>query len=249
MEIIWITLINQGYIEYTKNFLKALEVNRVENFRLIIYCINEETIEELRENRYCECINANIFLDSKEYTDKFTIFETDEYKRIVFGKLDAIKYTLENNKEKMVGYIDMDIVLFRNPTEVIMDEMKKYPEYEVYSQCDEKKICRDKFNCRKICSGLSVFRNKEEIYECLDYREEDIKKYMEDQSYLLEKMNKKGIKHITIDKNVFINGGYKYIYRKEIPVEFPKNKCAVHYNFIAGNEKIYRMKVQNMWYL
>ena len=249
MDIIWITLINHGYIEYTRNFLKALEVNRVENFRLIIYCINEETIEELRENRYCECVNANVFLDKKEYTDKFTVFQTEEYKRIVFAKLDAIKYTLENNKEKMVGYIDMDIVLFRNPTEVIMEEMIKYPEYDVYSQCDENKICRDKFNCRKICSGLCVFKNKEEMYECFNYREEDLKEFIGDQDVLLYNLNKHNMRHITIDKNVFINGGYKYIFRKEIQVEFPKNKCAVHFNFIAGNEKIHRMKVQKMWYI
>jgi len=251
MEIKWITLINYGYIEYTKNFLKSIEVNKVKDFRLVIYCINnkEKIEEELGEYKNIECVDAKVFLEEKEYTDKFTLYESTEYKKIVFAKLDAIKYTLKKNKENMVGYIDMDIVLFRNPSEIIEEEIKLYPEYDVYSQCDESKVCRDKFNCRKICSGLCVFRNREEIYKCLEYNVEEINNYMDDQHNLLEKLNKYGMKHITIDKNIFINGSYRYIYRKDTQVEFPKNKCAVHYNFIVGNEKIHRMKVQKMWYI
>jgi hypothetical protein len=251
MEIIWITLINYGYIEYTKNFLKSIEVNKVEDFRIVIYCINNkrEIEEELKEYKNYECIDANIFLNTKEYTDKFTEFMTMEYKRIVFAKLDAIKYTLKNNREKMVGYIDMDIVLFRNPTEEIEKEMEKNPGNEIYAQCDEKKICRNKYECRKICSGLCVFRNREEIIGCLDYKEEDIRRYMSDQDLLLENIKRMGIKYITISKDIFINGGYKYIYRKDNAVEFPKEKCSIHYNFIVGDEKIKRMKVQKMWYI
>ena len=42
-----------------------------------------------------------------------------EYKRLVFAKLDAILYTLKNTYDagvKVVGYIDRDIFLFKDPS-------------------------------------------------------------------------------------------------------------------------------------
>ncbi len=52
----WITLINQGYIEYTRNFLKSMDVYS-SHFPLIIYCLDEVTM-----NAFPGSIHANVFL-------------------------------------------------------------------------------------------------------------------------------------------------------------------------------------------
>ena len=38
-KIVWITLINKGYIDFTKNFLMSIKNRHINDFQLVIYCI------------------------------------------------------------------------------------------------------------------------------------------------------------------------------------------------------------------
>ena len=58
--LVWITLINSGYLNFTKNFLESMKVFN-SAFKLIVYCIDKESIEALRNYDNCICINANNF--------------------------------------------------------------------------------------------------------------------------------------------------------------------------------------------
>jgi hypothetical protein len=150
-KLIWITMINYGYINYAKNFLKSMEVANV-NFKLIIYCIDyEKIIEELKDfsDRNYVCIDANIFMkQTANVSSEFKTWADIEYKKIVFCKLDAIKYTLINNKNcKLVGYIDTDIIVLSDPTKVILEYDNRHPNVIVFGQCDEVVKCSNIFNC------------------------------------------------------------------------------------------------------
>ena len=242
-EIIWFTLINKGYVDYTKNFLKSMDKSGC-TFKLIVYCLDSQSMNELKEYKNCECIMFDI---KKSTTTKMANWATKEYKQIVFAKIDAMIETMKKYPDKPVGYIDTDIVLLRDPTPIIMDKIQKHPDIDVFAQCDEPgKQCKDHTNCPYICSGVIVFRKPlhDKIFK---YTDEDITKFQGDQDFLLDKFNSNGIKTLTIDKNVFINGSYEGI-QSGSPVTLPEEACLVHFNWMVGKDKVIRMKEQNMWY-
>ena len=243
-EIIWFTLINKGYVEYTKNFLKSMEKSGC-TFKLIVYCLDTQTMNELKDYQNCECI---MFDMKKSISTEMATWATKEYKKIVFAKLDAMQQTMQKYPNKPVGYIDTDIVLITDPTPIILDKMQKHQDIDVFAQCDEStRKCTDHSNCPYICSGVMVFR-KPLNYSIFNYTDEDMKKFNGDQDLLLYKFNNNGIKTLTIDKNIFLNGSYKGI-QSGHTVELPKEACLVHFNWMIGDQKVKRMKEQNMWYL
>jgi hypothetical protein len=250
-EFLWITLINNGYVNYCKNFLKSMELSNI-HFTLIVYCIDKENIEELREYKNCICFDASLFTRLELKSDLRGWLD-GEYVKITFTKLDAILYTLKNTSAKSVGYIDTDIVLFSDPTKIILEEMDKYPDVDIFTQCDENtEFCSNKLKCPNICSGVAVFRNNPYIYHIFEYEESVLKTCVAgDQSFILHKINHFNIKHVTIEKDIFINGFYQNgdLCSKRKQIEFPECACLVHFNYIVGSDKEAVMRFNNKWYL
>ena len=251
-KLIWITMINYGYINYTKNFLKSMEIANV-NFKLIIYCIDyEKIIEELKDfsDRNYVCIDANIFLKkSFNVSSGFKTWADIEYKKIVFCKLDAIKYTLINNKDyNLVGYIDTDIIVLSDPTKVILEYANKNQNIIVFGQCDEVVRCSNIFNCSNLCSGVIVFRNVNNIELLFEYSIEDIPKYGGDQDFLISKYRQYNIKFMTIEKNIFLNGTFPGI-KSNNQVQLPSSASLVHFNWMIGIQKEKYMKIQKLWFI
>ncbi len=249
-ELIWITLINQGYTNFTKNFLKSMEKANI-SFKLIIFCIDKESFETFSGYKNCICLDANLFLKSN-LVSNLTKWEEWEYKKIVFAKLDAILYTLEKTKElgvMNVGYIDTDIVLLSDPSSIVLKEFDNNPNILILSQCDEVGLCSNRFNCRNICSGVIVFRNTELLNKLMfDYTEEDVKRFYSDQHYLCAKLKNLDITILTIDKMIFLNGTYPGVRDGKATI-FPPQASLVHFNYLIGLDKCEKMKMQNMWYL
>jgi hypothetical protein len=253
--MIWITLINYGYINYTKNFLKSIKKANID-FKLHIYCFNyQECLDELNKfkelNDYDNfvCIDANNFITEK-MTSELCCWSKMDYKKIVFCKLDAIKYALENNPDIDVGYIDMDIVLFSDPTKVILEYMDKYPNVDIFGQCDEPGIeCLRPTNCSNMCSGVIVFRNKPELYDIFNYDVKDLSRFMGDQDFIGMHRKMRNIKSITIDRRIFLNGTFPGIKNDDIIFQKPKTTSLIHFNWMIGNKKESRMKKLNMWFI
>jgi len=251
-KLIWITMINYGYINYTKNFLKSMEVANV-NFKLIIYCIDYEKIkEELKDfsDRNYVCIDANIFMkETSNVSSGFKTWADIEYKKIVFCKLDAIKYTLINNKDcKLVGYIDTDIIVLSDPTKVILEYSNKNPNVIVFGQCDEVVKCSNIFNCSNLCSGAIVFRNINNIELLFQYSNQDIPRYGGDQDFLISKYRQYNVKFMTIDKNVFLNGTFPGLKSNNM-ITFPQTTSLIHFNWLVGDEKEKYMKIHKLWFI
>lgn len=250
--LVWITLINYGYIDYTKNFLKSMEKHGC-SFKLIVYCLDKEIIEELQDYKNAVCFDAS-FIKKDTVNSKLTEWFSMDYKKIVFSKLDALKYTINlANKYGVwaVGYIDTDIIVINDPIHIMYHTMLYNQDVTVFSQCDEDVYHRDCSNprgCPHICSGVIVFRTGAIDISVFDYTNEDILKYSSDQEYLLYILNKKQISRLTISKNIFLNGSYPGV---KGPGEFivPASAFLVHYNYMTGNEKQGFMKKNLMWYL
>jgi hypothetical protein len=249
--LIWITLINYGYIHFTKNFLKSIKKYGV-NMKLYVYCINfDKCYNELKEFDNCVCLNAELFI-KKKISENLTSWSQKEYKEVVFCKLNAIKYTLMNTHSKgvkAVGYIDTDIIVLSNPTDVIMKYMIEFPDISIFTQCDEVLKCSNINNCKNICSGVIVFKNNPAYYNIFDYNDKDIYKFMGDQDFLLGKIRASGIKTITIDKNIFINGTYPGIRPGSGNFILQKEASLIHFNYLIGNEKEKQMRRLGMWFL
>jgi hypothetical protein len=249
--LIWITLINYGYIHFTKNFLMALKKYGVA-MKLYIYCINfDKCYEELKEFDNCVCLNAELFIKRK-VSENLAVWTQMAYKQLVFCKLDAIKYTLMNTHSKgikAVGYIDTDIIVLYNPTVIIMKYMSVFPNISIFSQCDEILKCRDITNCGNICSGVIVFKNNPDYYHIFNYTDIDIHRFMGDQDFLLSKLNKFKIKTITIDKNIFINGTYPGIKPGSGNLVLKPQASLIHFNWLVGNDKEKQMRRLGMWLL
>ena len=253
LDILWITLINFGYIDYAKNFLKSMELSNV-TFKLLIYCLDNETLQGLIGYKNCICISADVFTKRRQITaeKRLVCWQEREYKELVFLKLDAILYSLHRGRAiniKSIGYIDTDIVLISDPTVVITQRMNEYPNINVFAQCDEGgPSCSNRFNCSTFCSGVIVFRNIPELYKYFVYDKSHINLCSGDQDYLYKMFKKFKVPVLTIEKNIFLNGTH-FLYNKINPVSFPKEMCLVHFNNMVGDAKKEKMKQQKMWYI
>ena len=245
--IVWVTIINNGYVDFTKNFIESMKRNDCV-FPLVVYCTDNESMNALKGYTGITCINAMPFLKFK-MTQSLSTWQTIDYKRLVFAKLDAIKYALSQYKNSYIGYIDMDIVMLKNPEITIMNTFKSNPNAVFVSQCDEPKLqCSNTQNCQHFCSGVIVFKNLSVVNKLLDYNENDVMALTGDQHYLLNMANKYNIKHITIEKNIFLNGKYPGV-NDNIPLNVPPSAELVHYNYLVGDRKFIFMKKNNMWYI
>jgi len=248
--LVWITLINHGYVEYTKNFLIAMEKANI-SMKLVVYCINKESIETLAPFKNCICLDASPFLKYTLPSDLKEWLNID-YIKICFAKLDAIYHTLKTTRlsgVQSVGFIDTDIILLKDPTPFFLDKMQKNKRIGIFSQCDEKQtICSNPLVCPCFCAGLIVFRNIRENYPFFMYTDDDIKRYTSDQEYLLHKFRATSTTCMTLEKTVLLNGCFPGV-KTEEPLLLPKTASLIHFNWMVGHEKMKHMKRLGMWYV
>ena len=250
MPIVWITLINKGYVRFTQNFLESMKRNKC-IFPLIVYCLDNESINGLRNYANVTCISASPFIKGR--MDKgLTVWKSIEYKRIVFSKLDAIKYTLDlpQYKDFSVGYIDTDIILFKDPTPIMLKALSDNPDTLVISQCDEDKLeCSNMNKCPNICSGVIVFRQSFITKSLLNYTERDIITNLTDQHFLAVQFKKLNISYLTIRKSIFMNGSFPGVRMDGHVLKIPDEAVLLHYNYMIGSYKEHFMKKNSMWYI
>jgi len=245
--ITWITLINKGYIDFTRNFIESMKRNNC-IFNLILYCTDNDSMKAFKSYPNIICVDAKEILKFK-MSKSLSQWGALEYKHLVFAKLDAIKHAL-TKYSSYIGYIDTDIILFKNPTETIMNIFKSNPETIFVSQCDEgKHQCSNFNNCQHFCSGVIVFKNIDIVNKLLEYNDHDIEIASSDQMHLLNMANKYKIKHITVDKNIFLNGVYPGVNKYDVKLTVPNTADLIHYNYLTGINKMKLMQKNNMWYI
>jgi hypothetical protein len=251
LDIVWITVINRGYIDYTKNFLESLAVSG-SSLHLIIYCIDPEIDDLLRAydppgrlRAYYTCLDASGFL-TKPCVSNLTTWSLPDYMNIVFSKMDALAYTMARTGQP-VGYIDTDIVVVSDPVPVVQAAMREHPEVLVFCQCDENlragATCSHRMQCPHLCSGLIVFRNDPQLSGCFTYTDVDMKTYDGDQTFLGASLRRRGIPYYTIDPQVWVNGSY-FKYHTEA---YPEGASTVHFNFLIGDGKRRTMMDKGLW--
>jgi len=198
-------------------------------------------MNELKSFDNCVCIDSSLFVKSSTSSELET-WGKKKYTRLTFYKLDAILYTLKHSQKEYVGYIDTDIVLFSDPTPIVLNKFKD-SRIKVVSQCDEEGKCSNRYRCQNICSGVIAFKNEKPLYPIFHYKNSDMDKYNGDQPYLLDKLKKNNVPTLTVEKNIFIHGD-------SLKKGCPTTGCSlIHFNWMVGLEKIEYMKKLHCWYL
>jgi hypothetical protein len=245
----WITMINYGYIDFTRNFLESMKYHN-SSFPLTVYCLDKKTMESLKGYSNVTCIDTSLIIDNKT-NDTFCQWGQGDYRTLCFYKLDVVSHALKNNSNTVIGYIDTDIIVLKNPTQTVIRYLNEYPEINLFSQCDESnnlRSCSEPTRCPNLCAGICIFRNNPITFDLVDYKKRDISKNITDQDYLLQICNKNNIKRITIERSIFLNGSYPGV-NNMTQLILPDSAELIHYNYIIGKNKIMFMQKNKMWYI
>ena len=176
--VLWLTMVNAGYLDYTLNFLLSVRRVHAPNFELILYCFDDESLCRMQHEPQCVCVDARAVLARERYrrTNRFDaglqLWNTEVYNEMMFAKLDFVDCTLQMLEDAVlrgvagasdvagVGYLDMDVVLLQDPTAHVVHQMQQFPHANLFFQCDEPhaRACSNPAACSSVCAGLMVFR-------------------------------------------------------------------------------------------
>lgn len=244
-KIVWITLITPGFIKYAQNFFKTLQLNQI-NFKVLVFCSCLECVEALKDFPLAQCVVVDT-----NYKQETLIYGEAEYRKVVFQKFDIMSYILnlingDKNFEGL-GFIDMDVIMLKDISSLFYDYLQKYTEIDIFAQCDEgEQECSNHENCVWLNTGCIVFRNKLLLDKFFKHTEKDIQQNQGNQSFFCKLLKKyKDIKHLTISKQILLNGKNKYVRRHSN--DLPANAHLLHFNYMFDKDKIPNMKKRGVW--
>jgi hypothetical protein len=233
----FITLINPGYIPYCINFLKSMEKAGCK-WPLYAYCTDFTSMYPALQSYFgVLCLDAKSFL-RKSLSNDITLYDTLEYKDIVFAKLDAIRYSLSVFKDVVV-YLDTDAVLLKDP-KFYLKNLVKTVAANVFCQCDEgASECTNVNDCPSVGTGIIMACPVQKVIDLCRYENDDVKRFPSDQHYLEWRMTQDSINFQTMPKRFFPNGCVRH--------KFFESAYWVHYNWMIGNEKKLAMEKDGVW--
>jgi hypothetical protein len=228
-DIIFMTLTNDGYLDYTLNCIESLKMCN-SKYQLNCYCIGDECVQRLSNNNIKTIkINNNDNFSFESYGGK-------NWSNIVIEKIKSIHDNLY--KYKYVCYTDGDIVFLND----------KFMDYCIENIGESDMICQndcDKYGCdciRWICSGFMFIKSTETTRNFFNLKNIQLNNKWRDQKWI--NANKQKIKYKLLPKDLFPNGGYYYKNIDKI-----SDPYMIHFNFVVGHEKKNRMKKYNKWFL
>ena len=235
----FITLTNNGYIDYTLNCLKSLELIDFQQ-PLHCYAIDQEAHNVLQSKGYnSTCCNLT------NVSSKFEIWNSINIPLIYFQKFEIIYSELIKNK--FVCFTDGDIVFLN----------KDFMNYCLdYIQDNDMVIQNDtlsNYDNSNLCSGFMFIKSSEKTIDI--FNPKNVKKYVRpgwgDQIYI--NRIKHELKYRTLPLDLFPNGQYFYNSQKKnmfnIMSNTKSNNMMIHFNWVIGHEKQNRMKKYNKWYV
>ena len=226
----FITLTNNGYLNYTLNCLKSLELIKFQT-PLHCYTLGKDAYNTLRSSSH-----NSILLDSDNTEDtKFNIYRTGNWHNITKRKFEIIHKELINNK--FVCFTDGDIVFLNNN---FMNYCLEYiQDNDIVIQNDTLVDSDHTF----LCSGFMFIKSSEKTIDLFDPKK--VEKYAKpgwgDQKYINKIISK--LKYKVLPLKLFPNGMYFYKNRTTL------NPMMIHFNWLRGHEKKEKMILHKKWYI
>ena len=218
----FITLTNDGYIDYTLNCYKSMEHL---DLNLHAYAIGNKAYEQLKNKGYkCTLI--------EDENASFASFRTGNWHNITKQKFNIIYENLL--KYKYVCFTDGDIVYNKD---VLLYCEEHIGNKDILIQND---MMSDKDHSN-LCSGFMFIKSNKKTRKLFNpaIATKEAKEGWGDQMYINSIKDK--LKYKMLPLKLFPNGQYYY---KNLPDSY-----LIHFNWIVGHEKQKKMKKYNKWYL
>ena len=227
--IAFITLTNNGYLDYTNNCLKSLEKCGFDKTGLVCYCVDNNSYNKLISNK----IEA-YYIDNIENRNENLLKcngSNKEWVLMMSNKIRIICDALQNNN--YVLFTDGDIV-FENKDfmEHCYLELRKH-NVDMVAQADDNQIC---------CGFMFIESNNRTIELFKDLYIKITSEFLDDQPLINSDYYKNKFTYKLLDRNLFSSGGY---YEKYLP----KSPYMIHFNCFFTDTKREKMKQYNKWYI
>lgn len=235
----FITLTNDGYLDYTLNCLKSLELIDFQK-PLHCYTIGKDAHNILQSRGY-----KSILLKSDNIADtKFNKFRTGNWHNITKRKFEIIHKELIENE--FVCFTDGDIVFLNK------DFMNYCLEYiQDNDMIIQNDTLSDSDN-ENLCSGFMFIKSSKKTIDIFNPKniEKNAKPGWGDQIYINQ--NKSKLRYKTLPLDLFPNGQYYYQSTDPLHYRYYLNfnkPMMIHFNWVVGHEKKDKMKEYNKWYI
>lgn len=218
--VIFITLTNNGYIDYTLNCYKSM--NNL-NMNLHSYVIGKEAYDKLKGRE-------RTLLPSND--TEFSEFRKGNWHNITKQKFKIIHDNLKHYK--YVCFTDGDIVYKKNVIDYCFEHIGGN---DILIQNDTL----DDDDHSNLCSGFMFIRSNDKTKRLFNptIATKDAKEGWGDQMYI--NSIKEKLKYKMLPLNLFPNGQYYYKYQ-------PKSYL-IHFNWIVGHKKKDKMKSYGYWFI
>lgn len=227
-DICFITLTNDGYIDYTLNCYKSLEKCGA-IVTLTSYVIGDKAYKKLNKKGYsCELLE-----DANLDQNKLLMYRREGWGTLMYHKINIVYKLLQ--KHKYVCITDGDIV-FENP-DFLNYCVEKIGNNDVLFQNNKM----DDKNAT-ICGGFALIKSNEKTNKMYDVRNMDPEDINLEQNFLKGQIKKFDIQVGFLPLDLYPNGKYYYKNRNEEP-------HLIHFNWIETKRKKHRMNLLKKWYL
>lgn len=234
-DIKFITLTNDGYLNYTLNLIESLIHINFNLNNITFYCIGLVSYNTLKNKQ------LNVLRIDDDKAINLKTYGSDTWSDVLKYKSYIIHENLK--KHKYVCITDGDIVYENNKfLEHCLTNLNMHKS-DMICQYDGKNIKPN--NSDEICCGFMFIKSTEKTKELFDYNNLiNITGDWKEQPYINNRIKLLKINVAILDKLLFPNGYIYYNFNNQI-----KTPYLIHFNWVVGNEKIERMKTHKKWYL
>ena len=226
MLIGFITLTNNGYLEYTRNCIKSLEQIGVEGLK--VYCIDDKAYDNLDYSRKLKIDNP----EDEEVEDFYTFRSGGQWTKIVYQKFRIIHRELLKND--FVLFTDGDIVF--KDKRFLKDLINRIDDNDLLIQNDKQ----DDNDDSELCTGFQFIKSNKKTIDFYNPKRMKLEDMGEcDQIYVNANKNKLQYERLPLKK--YPNGKYYQ--------DNKNDSYIIHYNYLIGHDKKSMMIKDNHWFL
>lgn len=245
---LFFTVANFGYREFVLNFFNQWQKLEMGEFRVV--CLDEKMFS------FCKDHSIKAQLDHQNISESFHFWRTQQYRKIVFKKLDAKKRMIRENHDhyRYITYMDTDVWVLKNfLTE--LEHICSVNKFDILFQDGEREEegesshidHNDKITpiraCNNFCTGFMVMNmiQWEKIVDFLSYKIEDMFEFVGNQPFLNKKIKSfSDLIAISLPKSTAPNTSNPH-------VQLSQESWFLHYTYLMGEEKKSLMKSKGHW--
>ena len=254
-DVLFCTLTNHGYINYTLNCLKSLEKIGMKD-KLHVFCTDTSSFNKIKETHDNTFYFKQDIIDENE-KELFTLAKKN-FQQTMILKLMVIYECLK--KSKYILFTDGDIVYYKSGfIEYLLENIK---DNNILIQNDKTEGKNSRKDGKPVCcAGFIFIKNTPTTLDMFNYNTNNpiFQKYIssslrkgffDDQLYLRNlKNNHNDIVKMKLLPSLLFPTFFILKFKINKPSEIWNEKYLLHFNYIIGNEKMKVMKYHKSWYI